>query len=1726
MNPLRFFTAILPLVAAAFSLTGRADGALVANWKAETYTSGTWTDTVSALPAAPVNAPSVVTNAFGTRKGINCGGTGYFTVASGSNPLAGKTSFTLAAVFKATSAGTTGTNWYQASGLIGAEQGGVTNDFGLGWTGDTGGAVKGGAGFSGLGDRTVTSAAQALNTVHAAVMTYNGPTGVLTLFVNGVQVATATGTVNAARNAATFGLGAMSTATTAYQPFPGIIGELQMYDSVEDGVALSNSLRNTYLSPQLITSFTANKASAYEGESVQFSWAINTAPLTGSLSVTIRRGATTIYTGSSASGTFNSTIPDLAGTAQSLAYTLTATEVGGGGLSDSKQVSIAADPGIPTANAQSGLTVQQPNPLNITLGGIDPNGGTLTYSLVTPPVKGGVGIVENVATFTPAAGMSGADSFTFKVSDGKYESAVAKVSVTINPVATAPSGIALDSSVVADTAVSGTFIAKIASTDINFNDAHTYALVAGTGATDNARFTISGHQLRAAQSFAGLAGGTFSIRLRSTDSTALTVEQVFTLSCATPTRGVVINEVLYNGVDNTVRDEFIELYNAGTVTVNLTGWRLSSAVDYDFPANTMLAAGAYLIVAQDPATISARFGKAALGPWTGSLSSKGETIRLRDAGDVIVSEADYKPGFPWPTSADGDGTSMELINPKLDEGLGSNWRAATIPALTATTDTATPGAQNLKFAANAPPAIRQVNHSPTQPTSGDPIVITAKVTDPDGVASVQLLYQSVAPGAFIPSTLPRAISGGQFTSTALPLPDNPAFESAANWTTVAMNDDGLGADAQGGDGIYTATIPFQPNRTLVRYRIVVADNLGVNVRVPYTDDPSLNFACFVYDGVPAYQGSTAAVLTALQTYHFLTRGADYDQCVAYNVANQLSTNTPSWTFENWEAAFVSDGVVRDHILYRLHGANGRYGASGVAGAAATSKRAFKFIFNKGAYFQGRDNDGKNYPGEWKTMITENCWENRATYTFSLNEAVNFYIWNQLGVPAPFANFAHFRTVKQSAEQPDAWHGDFWGLMFVHEDYDGRFLDAHNLPKGNLYKLTKDGVTGVSQQRYQAEFAPKDGSDHDDLKNNLRGTSTPAYITGRVNLDLWARYHAFAEAIRHYDYWPSGDNNAAWYFYPDYSAANGNKGTLWWMPNDVDATWGPTWNNGRDLVHNSLFNDTPDAGGDASTNPTLWARYYNQVREVRDLLWQPEQINPLIDQFAAVIQPFVNADFARWYGAPSDAGNFAGLAGFGMSSSVGQTSLAAYVAGMKDFAFDADNNGSTWPGGNVGAGGRAAFLEAKQAENGEGTQIPNTPAISFAGSAGYPVNDLRFQTTAFSDPQGSGTFSAVQWRIAEVNPTAVFTPGVKRLLEINASYDSGAVAFTSQFRFPAASAVAGRTYRARVRHADNTGRWSRWSAPAEFTAAAADVSVYLQSLVVSKVMYRPSPPTAAETALGYTEDSFEYLEVRNVSATTLDLSDVRFTKGVNFDFAVGQQLAAGASLLVVNNIAAFNYRYGAGKPVAGAWQAGKVLSNSGEQVKLSFGAGTSIVNFTYSAAAPWPTQAAGQGYSLVLIRPETLPNPALAASWRASRVPGGNPGADDRITFSTWAAGYPGAADPNADIDGDMLTNFTEYAVGSDPTQRSANAVPVAVQSVNVSGVVANYLTIGVRRQIGAEDVTYYVEFSDDLAAPWSGNGVLVSSAFNGDGTITEVWRAATPASATLKCFARLRVTNP
>ncbi len=140
---------------------------------------------------------------------------------------------------------------------------------------------------------------------------------------------------------------------------------------------------------------------------------------------------------------------------------------------------------------------------------------------------------------------------------------------------------------------------------------------------------------------------------------------------------IVINEIMYHPITEDDSDEYIELYNRGTQPVNLTGWSLSKAVSFVFPDGTVLQPGEYLVVAKDAAHIKSRYGiDNAVGNYEGVLANDGERIRLRDQNGNVVDTVRYYDGGMWPDAADGEGSSIELIDPRDDNDVYAAWKAS------------------------------------------------------------------------------------------------------------------------------------------------------------------------------------------------------------------------------------------------------------------------------------------------------------------------------------------------------------------------------------------------------------------------------------------------------------------------------------------------------------------------------------------------------------------------------------------------------------------------------------------------------------------------------------------------------------------------------------------------------------------------------------------------------------------------------------------------------------------------------------------------------------------------------------------------------------------------------------------------------------------------------------------------------------------------------------------
>jgi hypothetical protein len=130
----------------------------------------------------------------------------------------------------------------------------------------------------------------------------------------------------------------------------------------------------------------------------------------------------------------------------------------------------------------------------------------------------------------------------------------------------------------------------------------------------------------------------------------------------------------------------------------------------------------------------------------------------------------------------------------------------------------TPGLANSCAATNAGPAIYQVTHSPAVPAANQAVTVTARVSDPDGVASLALCYR---------------------------------FDPLTTVTNVMMNDAGTNGDAIAGDGIFSATIPGRPAKSAVAFTLLATDQLGAAAAFPETvPDNAPSRECVVVFGDP------------------------------------------------------------------------------------------------------------------------------------------------------------------------------------------------------------------------------------------------------------------------------------------------------------------------------------------------------------------------------------------------------------------------------------------------------------------------------------------------------------------------------------------------------------------------------------------------------------------------------------------------------------------------------------------------------------------------------------------------------------------------------------------------------------------------------------------------------------------------------------------------------------
>lgn len=534
-----------------------------------------------------------------------------------------------------------------------------------------------------------------------------------------------------------------------------------------------------------------------------------------------------------------------------------------------------------------------------------------------------------------------------------------------------------------------------------------------------------------------------------------------------------ITEIQYHPPGTNVLAEWFELHNPGSAPLDLSHWRVTRGVSFEFPTNAILAPNAHLVIAADPTTFLALHPTITnvLGGWTGTLSDSGETLELQSpSGNESVAvdyatEGDWaarrlaapdrygKVGWEWFALHDGAGHTLELVNAALPATHGQNWASSIQPG-------GTPGQPNGAATNDAAPLILSPRHRPAQPSSAQPVTVSARILDEAPATVVALLHWRTQP--------------------------------SAPFTTTPLLDDGLHNDGLAADGLFAAILPAQTNGTLVEFHLTATDAAGHSRTLPAVLGSFTNRSpWFIYQ-------VDDAVVTAQPVYHLVASPEEraYLEREVWS-GSPLSDARINGTF------IATDGLVSDE------------GSPQVRYLAGFRNRGH------GTRFDSPHNIRVDLPNDnrWRKRTGINL-NSQYTPLQNLGSAV----FRALGVPIAESVRVQVRWNSQNLAGTNAPQ---WGGYAANEVIDGDLV-ARQVPQdpdGNLYQGVRDFNTTITPNLAwhgsdpagytNAYFKENHSLANDwsdlirliDVLNNTPPESYAASVRSALHVEQWMRYFA-------------------------------------------------------------------------------------------------------------------------------------------------------------------------------------------------------------------------------------------------------------------------------------------------------------------------------------------------------------------------------------------------------------------------------------------------------------------------------------------------------------------------------------------------------------------------------------------------------------------------------------------
>jgi len=1061
---------------------------------------------------------------------------------------------------------------------------------------------------------------------------------------------------------------------------------------------------------------------------------------------------------------------------------------------------------------------------------------------------------------------------------------------------------------------------------------------------------------------------------------------------------IVINELMYDSISGLDDDQYVELYSKSAARVDLSGWKFTAGIDYEFPPNTTIAAGGYLVIARNASRLLTHYPNLnsgnLVGDFSKSLSGRGERVALSMPHDlvstnsqgavvtntiyIVVNEVTYGTGGRWGEWSDRGGSSLELIDPHSDNSLAPNWapsdetakaswttveftgvcdlgnysspdqlqlflqgageclvdnvevfrsgegnritnpnfdsgssgwyfqgtqshstidtsggyggggpclhlratargdtganrirtvlssplasgNTVTLRAkarwlkgnpelllrlhgnwleaagrLTVPANLGTPGGRNSRYTANAGPAIVEVRHTPVLPAAGEPVVVTARVSDPDGVGAVQLVYRNDSAGS-------------------------PPV-------TVNMMDNATGGDEFAGDGIYSATVPGQSSGILIAFHVEATDAAASPAGSRFPDDAPTR-ECLARFGEIVPPGTFGTYRT------WVTRAN-----VNTWTAREKNSNDPL------DATFVYGDFRAVYNVKTLYSGSPFHtgGYTGPTGSQCDYVLQFP-------------DDDRMLGANDFVMATIGNLGNDDT---AQREQAAFWMLRELGVPSLHRRHVFFYVngirrgpaIMEDSQQPSSDVVD----EYFPEDANGHlhkiedWFEFDNSGSGFAnVDATLDNFTttgGVKKMaRYRWNWRPRavqnSANEFDDLYalvdalHTARPEPYTREVEALVDVDEWMRVFALERFVCNWDSFSYSRGKNMYAYKPEH-------GPWQMLPWDIDFVAGL----GSDGTETSLFGGQDSSVNTMRSHPPFQRAYCRAYQDLLDGPLQSSRIDPMLD--------------AKYKALRAN--------GISVNSPLG---VRSWLSNRRNYVQN-----------QLSAVGAAFNISSVNVRN-------NTAVL--AGTAPVRVKTIWFNGNAYP----------VTWSgLTTWTATVPLAPGVNPISVIGTGSSGQAVVGASNY--------VTATYSGTV------------PSPAG-------------QVVINEIMYNPAAPNA------------EYVELYNNSSTiTFDLSGWEFN-GLSYTFSPGSLIGPTNYLVLAADRFGFASAYGISTPVFDCYD-GRLQGN-GETLTLLRPETDTVPQLTvakvrYDGGAPWPKTAQGTGSSLQLI--DTSRDNWRAGNWTA------------------------------------------------------------------------------------------------------------------------------------------------